>query len=103
MTDQQSRDIARGEHARRILDDAFVQEALAAVKGAIREQMFELPIDATKPREFLALMDKARTQFEGWFTAAIEGERIARLELAAEAEAMQHVERINQRMRAWLA
>lgn len=103
MNDLQAQDIARGEHARRILGDEMVQEALRTVKEAIREQMFELPIEAAKQREFLAMMDKARAQFEGWFSLALQGEQIAKLELDAERQAQNQIDKIKERMRAWLA
>lgn len=103
MNDTQAVDITRGERARRILGDEMVQEALATVKQAIRDQMFELPIEAAKQREFLAMMDKARVQFEGWFELALAGEQIARLELDAERQAQGQIDKIKERMRAWLA
>jgi hypothetical protein len=103
VTDQQAQDLSRGEHARRILGDEMVQEAFATVKQAIRDQMFDLPIEAAKQREFLAMMDKARVQFEGWFAEALAGEQIARLELDAERQAQGQVDKIKERMRAWLA
>lgn len=103
MTEQQAQDLSRGEHARRILGDEMVQEALATVKQAIRDQMFELPIEAAKQREFLAMMDKARAQFEGWFAQALAGEQISRLELDAERQAQGQIEKVKERVRAWLA
>lgn len=103
MNDQQAQDISRGEHARRILGDEMVQEAMSAVKQAIRDQMFELPIAASKEREFLALMDKARGQFEAWFAQALQGEQIAKLEIEAERIAQGQLDKIKERMRAWLA
>lgn len=99
MTDQQAQDLARGEHARRILEDPMVAAALAAVKATIREQMFDLPIEATKSREFIAMMDKARQQFEQYFEQALAGEKIATIELQAERQAMELAHKINQRVR----
>lgn len=103
MTDQQAQDIRRGEHARRILEDEMVQGAMSAVKEAIREQMFDLPIGASREREMLALMDKARQQFEGWFAAALQGEHIAKLELEAERKAQSLMERTKEKVRSWAA
>ncbi|MEJ7932572.1 hypothetical protein WG922_21560 [Ramlibacter sp. AN1015] len=81
----------------------MVQQALVAVKDAIRDQMFDLPMAAAKEREMLAYMDKARQQFEGWFAAALQGERIARVEIEAERQAQSQLARIKERVRSWAA
>lgn len=99
MTDQQSRDLARADHARQILGDEMVQAALAAVKASIRDQLFDLPIEAAKSREFLALMDKSRQQFEAYFIAAIQDGEVVRLDVQAERDAMERVARIQERAR----
>ena len=81
MTPEQQ--IARGKRAQTVLSDPLVAEALAHLKTSVCDLFFELPLDATKEREFLHLMDKARQQFEACFIVLINGAEISKHELMA--------------------
>lgn len=87
MTDDQAREISRGEHAARILSDPLVQEALAQIRDKVRDAFFGLPIDAPgvdEQRARLVMLDKMRQQFEGVFAALMGGAEVARQELLME-------------------
>lgn len=73
--------IARGEHAKRLLDDPLLKEALAEIKQAIVESWAALPIENTAQAEKLKQLLWASKQFESVFIAHVGGATIARSEL----------------------
>lgn len=99
MNDQQAREIARGEHARRILEDELVQEVLEHLKSTIRNAVFELPVEAKEQREALFLMDRAREQFVSVFAALIQGAEVSKYELLAEENVKAKLEAIKEKVR----
>lgn len=101
MNDQQRMQIARAEHADRILNDPLVMEAFQAIEKAIRDQVFDLPIEAVEQREKLVLMDKSRQQFVNLFELAIRGGEVTRYELAAEANTKARIQAIREQARSY--
>lgn len=101
MNDQQRMQIARAEHADRILTDPLVMEAFQTIEKAIRDQVFDLPIEAVEQREKLVLMDKSRQQFMNLFELAIRGGEVTRYELAAEANTKARIQAIREQARSY--
>lgn len=99
MNDQQAREIARGEHARRILEDELVQEVLEHLKATIREAVFELPVEAKEQREALFLMDRARQQFVSAFAALLYGAEMMKSELLLAENVSAKLEAIKEKVR----
>lgn len=91
--------IARAEHADRILNDPIVMEAFKTIEKAIREQVFDLPLEAVEMREKLVLMDKSRQQFMGLFELAIRGGEVTRYELTVEANTQARIQAIREQAR----
>ena len=90
--------IHRAEHAKRILEDELVRDALAHLKESTRSLFFDLPANATQEREFLHLLDKARQQFEHCFTAILIDGEISRKELLAERGMREHLAEIKRKV-----
>ena len=99
MNDQQRMQIARAEHADRILNDPVVMEAFKTIEKAIRDQVFDLPIEAAEMREKLVLMDKSRQQFMNLFELAIRGGEVTRYELTVEANTQARIQAIREQAR----
>jgi hypothetical protein len=99
MSDEHMQAMARGEHAKRILEDELVQGALSTIKAQVRDLVFELPLEATDKRQFLVLMDKAREQFERVFTLLISGAEVSKYELDAEANTQARLDAIREKAR----
>lgn len=99
MNDQQRMQIARAEHADRILNDPVVMEAFKTIEKAIRDQVFDLPIEAAEMREKLVLMDKSRQQFMSLFELAIRGGEVTRYELTVEANTQARIQAIREQAR----
>lgn len=99
MNDQQRAQIARADQARRILEDPFVIQALEAIKTGIRDQMFDLPVEAVEQREKLFLMDKMRAQFVNIFALALHGAEVTRYELDQERYVAERLNSIQERAR----
>lgn len=99
MNDQQRMQIARAEHADRILNDPVVMEAFKTIEKAIRDQVFDLPIEAIEMREKLVLMDKSRQQFMSLFELAIRGGEVTRYELTVEANTQARIQAIREQAR----
>lgn len=99
MNDQQRMQIARAEHADRILNDPLVMEAFKTIEKAIREQVFDLPLEAVEMREKLVLMDKSRQQFMSLFELAIRGGEVTRYELTVEANTQARIQAIREQAR----
>lgn len=91
--------IARAEHADRILNDPVVMEAFKTIEKAIRDQVFDLPIEAAEMREKLVLMDKSRQQFVNLFELAIRGGEVTRYELTVEANTQARIQAIREQAR----
>lgn len=73
--------IARGEHAKRLLDDPLLKEALAEIKRAVIEQWAALSVQNKEQAEELKRLLWAAKQFEAIFVAQVGGATIARNEL----------------------
>lgn len=101
MNEQQRLQIARAEHADRILNDPFVMEAFQTIEKVIRDQVFDLPMEAVEQREKLVLMDKSRQQFMNLFELAIRGGEITRHELTAEANTQARIQAIREQARSY--
>lgn len=99
MNDQQRMQIARAEHADRILNDPLVMEAFQTIEKVIRDQVFDLPMEAVEQREKLVLMDKSRQQFMNLFELAIRGGEVPRYELTAEANTKARIQAIREQAR----
>lgn len=79
MTPEQQ--IARGEHAQRLLDDPLLKEALAEIKQAVIEQWAALSVQNKEQAEELKRLLWAAKQFEAIFIAHVGGAQIMRSEL----------------------
>jgi len=73
--------IARGEHAKRLLDDSLFQEAMAETKAAIVDAWAALPVENKAQAEELKRLLWAQNQFEAIFTSLAGGATILRAEL----------------------
>lgn len=89
----------RGEHAKRILEDSLVREALDTIKTQTQALFFELPSQASSEREFLHLMDRARQQFENYFRILIAGADVHKHEIMAEEHMQSRMAAIQARAR----
>lgn len=92
--------IHRAEHARRLLDDDLLKEALETIKTQTQGLFFELGTQAREEREFLHLMDKARQQFENVLLVIIAGGEMSRYEMLAEDQTKARVAAIQERVRS---
>lgn len=92
--------IHRAEHARRLLDDDLLKEALETVKTQTQGLFFELGTQAREEREFLHLMDKARQQFENVLKVIIAGGEVSRYEIMAEEHTKARLAAIQEQVRA---
>lgn len=79
MTPEQQ--IARGEHAKRLLDDPLFQEAMAETKQAVIDAWAALPVENTAQAEKLKHLLWAAKQFEAVFESYVAGATIMRAEL----------------------
>lgn len=92
--------IHRAEHARRLLDDDLLKEALETIKTQTQALFFELGTQARDEREFLHLMDKARQQFENVLLVMIAGGEVSRHEMLAEEHTKARLQAIQDQVRA---
>ncbi len=79
MTPEQQ--IARGEHAQRLLDDPLLKEALAETRRAVMDAWAALPVENKAQAEELKRLLWAANQFEAIFIAHVGGAQIMRSEL----------------------
>lgn len=93
--------IYRAEQARRVMQDPMVREALDTIKTAVRDQVFDLPVEAIEQREKLVLMDKMRQQFEKYFELALSGGEVARRDLLNEQHTAMRLDAIRERARSY--
>jgi hypothetical protein len=77
--EQESR---RGEQARRLLEDALLQEAFATVDGALREAWAATADEATTERERLWLMLKLLGRVRGYIMEILTSGKLAATQLA---------------------
>jgi hypothetical protein len=91
--------IYRAEHAKRLLDDDLLKEALATLKTETQALFFELPTHDSVAREKLHLMDKMRQQFENILTAIVVNGEVEQHGLLAEAHAQAVADAIKDRVR----
>lgn len=80
--------IARGEHAKRLLDDPLLQEAMRETKQAVIDAWASLPVENKAQAEELKRLLWAANQFEAVFVSLMGGATVARSELLL-AENMQ--------------
>ena len=71
--------VQRAEHARQILDDALVKEALDAIEREIIEQWEACPARDKEGRELLWQYYKHAKKFRGIFQGAIESGKVVQL------------------------
>lgn len=79
MTPEQQ--IARGEHAKRLLDDPLFQEAMRETRAAITESWAALPVENKAQAEELKRLLWASNQFEAIFTSLMGGATVAQHEI----------------------
>lgn len=79
MTPEQQ--IARGEHAKRLLDDPLLKEALAETKQAVIDAWAALGVENKAQAEELKRLLWAANQFEAVFVSHVAGATIMRSEL----------------------
>jgi hypothetical protein len=91
--------IHRAEHAKRLLDDDLLKEALNTLKTETQALFFELPTGDAQAREKLHLMDKMRQQFENILTAIIVNGEVTQYGLLAEEHAKAAAQAIKERVR----
>ena len=93
--------IARGEHAKRLLEDPLFQEAMRETRQAVVDAWAALPVENTAQAEKLKHLMWAAKQFEAVFEAWVAGATIMRAELLLdtnmEIKAQAAKERINGR------
>ena len=92
--------IARGEHAKRLLDDPLLKEALVEMKQAVMEGWAALPVENTAQAEKLKHLLWATKQFEAFFVAQVGGATIARSELLQDTNMQIKAEAVQRRMNA---
>lgn len=90
--------IARGEHAKRLLDDPLLKEALAEIKQAVIEQWAALSVQNKEQAEELKRLLWATKQFEAFFVAQVGGATIARSELLLETNMQIKAEAVQRRI-----
>lgn len=91
--------IRRAAQAESLLTDPILSESLDAIKTAIREQVFALPIEASAERERLVMMDKIRQQFVSTLELVVRGGEISRHELDMELNTKARIEAIREKAR----
>lgn len=101
MSEQREQALYRAAQAQRVVGDPMVREALDTIKAAIREQVFDLPVEATEQREKLVMMDKMRQQFERYFELALSGGEVARRDLLNEQHTATRLDAIRERARSY--
>lgn len=99
MTDDQHREISRGDHAARLLGDPLLQEVLEQIKSGVRDALFDLPYEAVEARERLFMLDKMRAQFVNLLAAMADGAEILRAELLMEENAKAKAAAVMERVR----
>jgi len=80
--------IARGEHAKRLLDDPLFKEAMHETRQAVIDAWAALPVENKAQAEELKRLLWAANQFEAVFVSLMGGATILRDELLR-AESMQ--------------
>jgi hypothetical protein len=73
--------IARGEHAKRLLEDPLLKEALGEVKQAVIDQWAALGVENRTQAEELKRLLWAAQQFERVFESLVAGATMMRAEL----------------------
>ena len=101
MSESREQAMYRAAQAQRIVADPMVREALDTIKTAIRDQVFDLPVEAVEQREKLVLMDKMRQQFELYFELALSGGEVARRDLLAEEHTQSRLDAIREKARSY--
>jgi hypothetical protein len=73
--------IARGDHAKRLLDDPLLQEAMGQVRQAIIDSWASLGVENKAQAEELKRLLWAANQFKAVFESLVAGATIIRSEL----------------------
>lgn len=94
----QQQAISRGEHAKRLLDDPLLKEALAEIKQAVIEQWAALSVQNKEQAEELKRLLWAAKQFEAIFIAHVGGATIARNELLLDTNMQIKAEAVSRRI-----
>jgi hypothetical protein len=96
MTHEQQ--IARGEHAKRLLDDALFQEAMRETRQAVMDAWASLPVENKAQAEELKRLLWAAQQFEAVFTSLVAGATIMRAELLMDTNMQNKAEAATRRI-----
>mgnify|MGYP001561026460 CR=1 FL=1 len=80
--------ISKGEHAKRLLDDPVVTEALAVIERDIMEAFFTCPARDDEGRRQIQTNLRLARQFKGILLGAIERGRLAAHELREKEESI---------------
>lgn len=89
--------IARGDHAKRLLDDPLFQEAMKMTRDALKDAWAALPIADKAQAEELKRCLWAANQFEAIFTSYIGGATIMRHELLLDTNMQIKAEAVTRR------
>jgi hypothetical protein len=92
--------IARGEHAKRLLDDPLLQESMILVRETLKDAWAALPVSDTAKAEELKRCLWAANQFEAIFTSLVGGATILRAELHSRESMEAKQDAIKRRMNA---
>jgi hypothetical protein len=98
MTPKQQ--IARGEHAKRLLDDPLFQEAMRETRQAVIDAWAALPVENKAQAEELKRLLWAANQFEAVFVSFAGGATILRAELLSRESMQTKAEAVQRRINA---
>lgn len=98
MTLTPEQQIARGEHAKRLLDDPLLQEAMRETRQAVIDAWAALPVENKAQAEELKRLLWAANQFEAVFTSLVGGAQIIRSELLLDTNMQIKAEAVQRRI-----
>lgn len=90
--------IARGDHAKRLLDDPLLREGMREVRQAVIDAWASLPVAEKAQAEELKRLLWAANQFEAIFTSLIGGAAVARNELLLDTNMQIKAEAVKRRI-----
>lgn len=90
--------IARGEHAKRLLDDPLFQEAMQMTRDALKDAWAALPIADKAQAEELKRCLWAANQFEDIFKSLMGGATILRAEMLSRESMQTKAEAVQRRI-----
>ncbi|MBS1169522.1 MAG: hypothetical protein H6R01_440 [Burkholderiaceae bacterium] len=94
-----SKDLARAERARLILNDPLVVEALAEIKATVMQAWEQSPARDVDGREYLHKYLAVIRQFEGALTRHIETGHIIKADIKAKEESKNLLAKAMERIR----